>query len=44
MIQAKNQVVGSQQATFVSWSDGRAAKHNIAPKANKTYTATFSLQ
>jgi PKD repeat protein len=43
-IQAKNQTVGTQQATFVSWSDGRAAKHNIAPKTNRIYTATFSLQ
>jgi glucose/arabinose dehydrogenase len=42
-LSAPDQVAGGTPYTFVSWSDGRAASHNIvAPATPTTYTATFA--
>ncbi|MET0167943.1 MAG: PQQ-dependent sugar dehydrogenase, partial [Vicinamibacterales bacterium] len=32
---------GGTTYSFVSWSDGGAARHSISPAANTTYTATY---
>lgn len=39
------QMAGPSRYTFVSWSDGGAATHNISvPLVNTTYTANFTLE
>jgi hypothetical protein len=43
-IKASNQTFGNQQAIFQTWSDGGTASHMIGPKADRTFTASFSLE
>ena len=38
------QIIGSARYTWVSWSDGGAQSHNVAPTSSVTYTAYFRTE
>jgi glucose/arabinose dehydrogenase/chitodextrinase len=43
-IEARNQVSGTNNATFASWSDGAAQTHTVVvPATDSTYVATYTL-